>query len=139
MMWVMARQQSTAQILRFNSDPGNARDELNLCEFPLALLSNRAPDDCNMLTFTDKVWDECRQKEVERSLLVIADGLQKGTGMVDILQAALCKLSVAGANVGQPGFLDQSCLTTLVRTTSFDEFAEVLPQLCEFIDVVCRG
>lgn len=68
----MAREKSTAQILRFKPDPGNARDELNLCEFPLALLSSRAPDGCNKLTFTDKVWDESRQKAVQRSLLVTA-------------------------------------------------------------------
>ncbi|GAB5440082.1 MAG: hypothetical protein Fues2KO_04310 [Fuerstiella sp.] len=57
---------------RFHADPANGRDELNLAEFPLALLSDRAPPGCNSLHYRDSVFDQSRGKYVERSLVVSA-------------------------------------------------------------------
>ncbi len=33
------------------------RDELNLAEFPLATLADKAPRDCKTLAFEDQIWD----------------------------------------------------------------------------------
>lgn len=57
---------------RFHADPTNGRDELNLAEFPLALLSDRAPPGCNSLHYRDSVYDQSRGKHVQRSLIVSA-------------------------------------------------------------------
>ena len=57
---------------RFHADPTNGRDELNLAEFPLALLSDRAPPGCNSLHYTDSVFDQSKGKHVNRSLVVSA-------------------------------------------------------------------
>lgn len=66
------QQEARAKILRFPIDPTNARDELNLCEFPLAVLSDRSPKDRLELTFTDTLWDESEKKEIDRTLHVSA-------------------------------------------------------------------
>lgn len=63
---------ASAKLLRFPKEPSNARDELNLCEFPLALLSDRAPKDCLELTFSDSVWDSTTKQQVGRTLHVSA-------------------------------------------------------------------
>ncbi len=64
--------QRRAEIIRFPADASNARDELNLCEFPLAVLSDRSPKSCLELTFTDTLWDESEKKRIERKLHVSA-------------------------------------------------------------------
>jgi hypothetical protein len=64
--------QTRAEILRFPIGSAKARDELNLCEFPLAVLSDRTPPDTLELTFNDTVWDEAEKKRVERTLHVSA-------------------------------------------------------------------
>lgn len=46
------------------------RDEMNLAEFPLALLANRAPRACKMLTFEDRIWDKGHKRYVERKLTI---------------------------------------------------------------------
>ena len=57
---------------RFHADPTNGRDELNLAEFPLALLADRAPPGYNSLHYTDTVFDQSRGRQVQRSLVVSA-------------------------------------------------------------------
>lgn len=57
-------------------------DELNLCEFPIALLGDRATDGCLELTFQDTVWDESANQEIQRKLHVSAlpkHGLPRAT------------------------------------------------------------
>lgn len=61
-----------ARILRFPIDTTKAVDELNLCEFPLTVLSDRSPTDRFELSFTDHVWDEGAQKNVDRTLTISA-------------------------------------------------------------------
>lgn len=47
-------------------------DELNLCEFPLALCSHRAPADQKSLTFEDRIFDDGNQQPVHRKLTISA-------------------------------------------------------------------
>ena len=60
------------KVIQFPLDHSQARDELNLCEFPLAVLSNRVPHDSLELSFTDRVWDKAKDDFVERSLQISA-------------------------------------------------------------------
>ena len=46
------------------------RDEMNLAEFPLALLANRAPKGCKTISFEDRVWDKGRRQYVDRTLTI---------------------------------------------------------------------
>ena len=46
------------------------RDEMNLAEFPLALLANRAPRGCKTLTFEDRIWDKGQRRYVDRRLTI---------------------------------------------------------------------
>lgn len=61
-----------ARILRFPIDTTKAVDELNLCEFPLTVLSNRSPKDQLELNFADYMWDESAQEHISRTLNVSA-------------------------------------------------------------------
>ena len=48
------------------------RDEMNLAEFPLSLLADRAGADQRSLCFEDSVWDEGRKERITRQLTVTA-------------------------------------------------------------------
>ncbi|MEZ6063685.1 MAG: replication initiator protein A [Planctomycetaceae bacterium] len=61
-----------ARILPFPIDSTNSRDELNLCEFPLALLSDRRSAGRLELCFTDSLWDEAAGQQIRRSLRISA-------------------------------------------------------------------
>lgn len=46
------------------------RDELNLAEFPIALLTERAPDGQKTLEFQDEIYDQKRKQLVQRKLTI---------------------------------------------------------------------
>ncbi len=46
------------------------RDEMNLAEFPMALLANRAPQGCKTLTFEDRISDKGQSQYVDRRLMI---------------------------------------------------------------------
>ncbi len=48
------------------------RDEMNLAEFPLSLLADRAGPEQRSLCFEDSVWDEGRRERITRQLTVTA-------------------------------------------------------------------
>ena len=48
------------------------RDEMNLAEFPLSLLADRAGPDQRSLCFEDSIWDEGRKERITRQLTVTA-------------------------------------------------------------------
>lgn len=50
----------------------DGRDELNLAEFPLGTLADRAAPDQKTLVFEDKIWDESIQGLVTRQLTITA-------------------------------------------------------------------
>lgn len=66
------KQPSRAKLLQFPKEPGNARDELNLCEWPLAVLSDRTSKDCLELSFKDSLWDSSTSETIDRSLVISA-------------------------------------------------------------------
>ena len=45
----------------------DGKDELNLAEFPLCALANRLRPDQKTLRFEDRLWDDRRKEERERS------------------------------------------------------------------------
>jgi len=55
--------------LRF-SDPQDARDEMNIAEFPIAVLGDRAPAGTKTLEFQDTIWNPHTNKHVTRKLVV---------------------------------------------------------------------
>jgi len=48
------------------------RDEMNLAEFPLATLANRAPRGCKTLVFADRIWDRGQAQHRFRRLTISA-------------------------------------------------------------------
>jgi len=68
----MADVQQTENASQVPTDAFQGWDELNLCEFPIALLGDRNSADCLELTFKDTVWDEVAKKEIQRQLHVSA-------------------------------------------------------------------
>lgn len=73
------------------------RDEMNLAEFPLATLADRAPRGCKTLSFEDRIWDRGRRQHIIRRLTVSASdkyGLPTATddevilGLVQVTKAA---------------------------------------------------
>ena len=53
-------------------DSTNAVDEMNLCEFPLALLSDRTAPNQLELNYSDTLWDESAKEHIQRTLRVSA-------------------------------------------------------------------
>jgi Replication initiator protein A len=49
-----------------------AKDELNLAEFPLSAISDRLNPDQKTLTFEDRIWDESRGEMITRQLTISA-------------------------------------------------------------------
>lgn len=54
----------------WNFDRTDARDELNLAEFPLAAIASRVPEGQKTLVFEDQIWDEGRGERVARKLTI---------------------------------------------------------------------
>ena len=52
--------------------PGEGKDELNLAEFPLAVISSRPQPDIKTLCFEDRIWDMSRSEMVTRKLIITA-------------------------------------------------------------------
>jgi hypothetical protein len=48
------------------------RDEMNLAEFPLATLADRAPRGCKTLVFEDCIWDRGQAQQLVRRLTIAA-------------------------------------------------------------------
>ena len=53
----------------------NGRDELNLAEFPLTVLTDRPPDGVKTLVFQDQVWDKRTASRIDRKLIVSGSDL----------------------------------------------------------------
>ena len=51
---------------------GAGRDEMNIAEFPITLLSDRAPRNCNRVEYADRIFDPHSGKEITRRLIVTA-------------------------------------------------------------------
>lgn len=64
-----------ARFLKFPIDSTKAVDELNLCEFPLTVLSDRSPKDQFELSFADDLWDEGAQERISRTLNISAPSM----------------------------------------------------------------
>lgn len=58
--------------IRTLADIRIGKDGLNLAEFPLACLADRAPVGCKTLVFEDETWDKGRRKYVDRRLTISA-------------------------------------------------------------------
>ncbi len=61
----------SAVVIQLNDyDRSLGIDELNLCEFPVALLATRNDSGQNTLLFEDTIFDESRNQHVERSVVI---------------------------------------------------------------------
>lgn len=80
-------------------DLGDGRDELNLAEFPLSLISRQASDDVKVLVFEDTVYDSESRKLVPR------------------------KVTISGsADCGLPSAADEEVLLALIQITKQQGF-----------------
>src|ERR1700758_4262040 len=84
---------STSKRLRL-PDPADGRDEMNIAEFPIAALSDRAPRGTKTLEFQDTIWDHHAEKPVTRKLVVQGtDRLGLPTAKDDEVLLGLIQLS----------------------------------------------
>lgn len=80
-------------------DLGDGRDELNLAEFPLSLISKRADQDAKVLVFEDKIWDSENRAMVTR------------------------KVTISGSSdCGLPNAADEEVLLALIQITKLQGF-----------------
>ena len=78
------------------------RDEMNLAEFPLAVLADRVPHGCKTLVFEDRIWDRSRRRHVPRRLTISAsDKFGLPTALDDDVIVGLVQLSKAGEFVNR--------------------------------------
>jgi hypothetical protein len=82
------------------TDMNLGRDELNLAEFPLAVLANRVSAGQKTLVFEDTIWDKGHQRQVTRRLTITASD-----------------------KYGLPTALDDEVIFALVQVTKAAEFA----------------
>jgi hypothetical protein len=95
------RSQGEACQVRQLFRPDSGRDELNLAEFPITLLSDRAPKGCKTLIFEDKVFDQQNGELVSR------------------------KVTVTGSDAyGLPTAVDDEVLVALLQLTKLDGFKD---------------
>lgn len=80
--------------------PGEGKDELNLAEFPLAVISSRPQPDIKTLYFEDRVWDKSRSDMVTRKLTITASD-----------------------EYGLPTALDEEVILGLVQLSKLQNFA----------------
>jgi Replication initiator protein A len=79
------------------------RDELNLAEFPITLLTDRAPDGCKTLVFQDEVFDQQSGQMVPRKLTVTgSDAYGLPTAHDDEVLVALLQLTKLANNFSEP-------------------------------------
>jgi replication initiator protein A len=79
--------------------PTGGRDELNLAEFPTALLSDRVPGGCKSLVFEDTVFDRQANETVTRRLTITgSDTYGLPTAVDDEILVALIQLTKLGNN-----------------------------------------
>ena len=94
-------QPTNNQELRDLFRTNGGRDELNLAEFPITLLSDRVPDGCKTLVFEDKVFDKQVGEMVSR------------------------KVTVTGSDAhGLPTAIDDEVLVALLQLTKLDGFRD---------------
>jgi hypothetical protein len=75
---------------------GMGRDEMNVAEFPLAMLADRVPHGCKTLVFEDRTWDRGRRQHVARRLTISAsDKFGLPTALDDEVIVGLVQLSKA--------------------------------------------
>ena len=69
---------------------------MNLAEFPLTTLADRAPRGCKTLVFEDRIWDRgSRQERVRRLTISASDKYGLPTAMDDEVILGLVQLSKA--------------------------------------------
>ena len=79
----------------------SGRDELNLSEFPLCVLSDHVPEGLDAIVLEDRVWDKGTKQWVDR------------------------KLTITGPkNPGLPTFKDSEVLTGLIQCSAAAKFAD---------------
>ena len=79
--------------------PTGGRDELNLAEFPITLLSDRVPKGLKTLTFEDQVFDQQAGETVTRKLTVTgSDAYGLPTAVDDEVIVALIQLTKLANN-----------------------------------------
>ena len=84
-----------------DTSPQFGKDEMNLAEFPLSVISDRTNQDQKTLTFEDTMWDESRDEMVTR------------------------KLTITGSDeYGLPTSLDDEMVLGLIRLSTFNNFAD---------------
>ena len=72
------------------------RDEMNLAEFPLATLADRAPRGCKTLVFEDRIWDRGQgQHRVRRLTISASDKYGLPTAIDDEVILGLVQVSKA--------------------------------------------
>jgi hypothetical protein len=79
--------------------PMGGRDEMNLAEFPIALLTDRVPDGCKTLVFEDSVFDQHANELVTRRLTITgSDAHGLPTAVDDEILVALIQLTKLANN-----------------------------------------
>ena len=72
------------------------RDEMNLAEFPLATLADRAPSGCKTLVFEDRIWDRGQaQHRIRRLTISASDKYGLPTAIDDEVILGLVQVSKA--------------------------------------------
>src|SRR6201999_2442610 len=66
-MFMLAEAEGQTEIF---SPPPSGKDEMNFAEFPIALLTDRAPKGQRSIKFEDKVFDERRNKLIARKRVI---------------------------------------------------------------------
>lgn len=94
---------STPETARFGDHLKNmGRDEMNLAEFPLATLADRAPRGSKTLVYEDRIWDRGQgQHRVRRLTISASDKFGLPTAIDDEVILGLVQLSKAA------GFVDR--------------------------------
>src|SRR5262245_23983273 len=101
--------QGEARQMRELFRPNAGRDELNLAEFPITLLSDRVPKGCKTLVFEDKVFDQQNGELVSR------------------------KVTVTGSDAyGLPTAVDDEILVALLQLTKLDGFRDPRVQFTRY-------
>ncbi|MEJ7637344.1 MAG: plasmid replication initiator TrfA [Singulisphaera sp.] len=89
--------------LRHALRPVAGRDELNLAEFPITVLSDRVPKGCKTLVFEDEVYDQQAKEVVTRKLTITgSDAYGLPTAVDDEILVALIQLTKLANNFSAP-------------------------------------
>ena len=88
--------QNRSSAFSFDSafDGTKGKDELNIAEFPLSVLSNRAASNQKTLVFKDEIWDKGNKELVKRKLTITAaDAYGLPTALDDDILLGLIQLT----------------------------------------------